>query len=242
MENIKNKIEKLLNMSMSDNEHEAKLALDKALKLMNEHNITKDEVYKQQMISRKYKLDNLHRMPDWLTSLYTTMSILSGCVFTWTNGYKYTSTTGTPAVARITGRERDVDYAFYIILFLHRKINAMADEYKKTLPSSYKANRKSSMNKSYKKGLIYTVGLRLHEQQTVFFNEQAKGTDLICVDIKTKVAEADKYLKDLFSGKIKSVNSKAKYDKEALIRGKEDGEQIEINQAVNGNKETKLLN
>ncbi|NUW28949.1 DUF2786 domain-containing protein [Aliarcobacter butzleri] len=45
-EKIKEKIEKLLNLSMSDNEHEAALALDRALKLMNEHNITKDEVYR----------------------------------------------------------------------------------------------------------------------------------------------------------------------------------------------------
>ena len=42
-EKIKSKIEKLLNLSMSDNEHEAALALERALKLMSENNLTKTE-------------------------------------------------------------------------------------------------------------------------------------------------------------------------------------------------------
>lgn len=49
---IKDKIEKLLNLSMSDNEHEASLALERALKLMNEHNITQEEVYRQNFINK----------------------------------------------------------------------------------------------------------------------------------------------------------------------------------------------
>lgn len=43
-EKVKDKIEKLLNLSMRDNEHEAFIALEKAIKLMSEHSITKDEV------------------------------------------------------------------------------------------------------------------------------------------------------------------------------------------------------
>lgn len=233
MENIKEKIEKLLNMSMSENEHEARLALDKALKLMNRHNITKDEVYRQQMISRVYPLDKIYRMPDWLSSLYGTMSILSGCAFTWSNGWKG----GRTATARITGRERDVENAFYLITFLYKKINNLTKEYTKYLTG----DNKRLINKSYKMGLIYTISLRLSEQQDVFFNEQVKGTDLICVDIKTKIADADKFLKDLLNGKIKEVNSKAKYDRKSLEDGKEDGNNIELNQAVNGQKDTLLL-
>ena len=39
MENIKEKIQKLLNLATSDNEHEAALALAKATELMNKWNL-----------------------------------------------------------------------------------------------------------------------------------------------------------------------------------------------------------
>ena len=58
-EKIKEKIEKLLNLSMSDNEHEAALALERALKLMNEHNITQEEVYRQNFINKELIIEPL---------------------------------------------------------------------------------------------------------------------------------------------------------------------------------------
>ena len=44
MENIKEKIQKLLNLATSDNEHEAALALAKATELMNKWNLDKETV------------------------------------------------------------------------------------------------------------------------------------------------------------------------------------------------------
>lgn len=46
----KDKIKKLLELSMSDNENEANIALKQAMSLMNKHNLTKEEVYGQKMI------------------------------------------------------------------------------------------------------------------------------------------------------------------------------------------------
>ena len=49
-EKYKDKIRKLLQLSMSDNENEAAIALKQAMSLMNKHNITEDEVHRQQMM------------------------------------------------------------------------------------------------------------------------------------------------------------------------------------------------
>ena len=48
----KDKIRKLLELSLSDNENEASIALKQAMSLMNAHNITKDEVYGQNMANK----------------------------------------------------------------------------------------------------------------------------------------------------------------------------------------------
>ena len=45
MDKQKDKIKKLLELSISDNEHEAQIALRQAMSLMNKYNATKDEVY-----------------------------------------------------------------------------------------------------------------------------------------------------------------------------------------------------
>ena len=125
-EKIKDKIEKLLNLSMSDNEHEASLALERALKLMSEHNITKDEIYKQAFISKKFEINYL-RVPDWLVKIYSYMSEISGCVFTWTNSH---SCLKRKAEGRFTGRERDVENAVYLSEFLKREVDKKTKKYK----------------------------------------------------------------------------------------------------------------
>jgi hypothetical protein len=43
MDKIKSKIKSLLALAMSDNKHEADLALQRALELMNKNNLTRDK-------------------------------------------------------------------------------------------------------------------------------------------------------------------------------------------------------
>lgn len=93
-EKIKDKIEKLLNLSMSDNEHEAALALERALKLMNEHNITQEEVYRQNFINKELIINN-KILPDWKVNLYSAMANIAGCCFTWRNGMRLVLVVGT---------------------------------------------------------------------------------------------------------------------------------------------------
>lgn len=232
-ENIKSKIEKLLSLSMSDNEHEAKLALDRALKLMGEHNITEEEVHRQQMISHTVTL-NCYRTSDWMVNLYGSMSRLSGCVFTWRNGYKG-RWNDKRAVARITGRERDVENATYLCEFLYRELEKASKTYKKEQGAFCSGKQLSSMVKSFKRGFIHRVYHRMQEQQRDFFNEQEAGTNLICIDTETRRNEAKDFFNEEFGGATVS-KSQARYDKQALDDGITTADELEINHAVAGQK------
>ena len=234
---IKDKIEKLLNLSMSDNEHEAQLALDKALSLMNEHNITKDEIYKQNHISKIFVIDYL-RAPDWLVSLYTKMAEVSGCVFTWRNSHSYLD---RKAEGRFTGRERDVENAVYLSDFLKREVEKRVKKYKAEIDEVYTEKYKRILLKSYKVGIINTIGLKLLRQSDLFFNEQSKGTDLVCIDRESRISDSMAFLEELLGRKVKDHKSQAQYHKQGLQDGMVAGDDIVLNQAVAKQDEIKMI-
>lgn len=234
---IKSKIEKLLNLSMSDNENESAIALEKALKLMNEHNITKDEIYKQKMISKCFEL-NCYRLPDWTVNIYSYMSKISGCVFTWRNGNSFFD---RKVKGRFTGRERDVENAVYLSDFLKREVERKTKKYKAEIDEVYTDKYKRILIKSYKKGIIETVSKKLLSRQDEFFSEQTKGTDLVCMDRESRIKDAQAFLEELLGKKTKDHKSQAKYEKQGFRDGLNDGNDIEINQAVAKQEEIKML-
>lgn len=227
-EKIKEKIEKLLNLSMSDNEHEAALALEKALKLMNEHNITKDEVYRQNFINKELIINN-KTLPNWKVNLYSAMANVAGCVFTWRNG--------DVVKAQITGRERDVENAIYLCEFLVREIERQEKIKRKQLQEKGMVSTNlSKYLKSFKQGIIKIVFTKLYEKQNQFFSSQ-KETGLVCLSIESKVKESE----DFLQGKFKFHTSKAKIDGRAEADGILTGKDIELNQAVSKQDEIKMI-
>lgn len=230
---IKDKIEKLLNLSMSDNEHEAALALERALKLMNEHNITKDEVYRQNFISKELIIDNTI-LPDWKVKLHSAMANAAGCTFTWRNG----AFRGCKVKAHITGRERDVINAVYLIGFLTREIEKQEKIKRKELKEyGMKGSELSNYIKGFKKGIIEIVFVKLYQQQNKFFNEQPKEPGLVCINLKTKIQDSE----DFLNGEFKIHKSKARTDKRAEADGVLTGSDIELNQAVSNQDEIRQI-
>jgi hypothetical protein len=234
---IKDKIEKLLNLSMSDNEHEAALALDRALKLMNEHNITKEEIYKQAFISKEFEINYL-QVPDWLVTLYSYMAEISGCVFTWTNGRSWRE---TKAKGRFTGKERDVENAVYLSEFLKREVDKKVKKHKAEIDEVYTTKYKKILLKSYKLGVISEVSAKLLSRANEFFNEQSKGTDLVCMDRKTRIADSIAFLEELLGNKVKDHKSQTQYERQGLKDGMSAGKEIELNQAVAKQDEIKMI-
>lgn len=230
MNGVKEKIEKLLNLSMSDNEHEAKIALERAMKLMSEHNITKDEVYKQQMVSMDIEL-NYKRVPDWASLLYTNMAYISGCHFVWNNGHFYN------AKGRIVGRERDVENAMYLTAFLTREVEAKSKAYR--ADARYRGARLAKAVKSFKVGMIERVAERIFIQKNQFFNE-AKGQGLVCIDLATRLNDAMEHLKSS-DRKITQIKVKNNYENEAKKAGVTEADKIDINVAVSKQKNIKQI-
>lgn len=225
---IKDKIEKLLKLSMSDNEHEASLALERALKLMNEHNITQEEVYRQNFINKELIINN-KILPDWKVNLYSAMANVAGCIFTWRNG--------TKVKAQITGRERDVENAIYLCEFLVREVERQEKLKRKELKDKGMISTNlSKYLKSFKQGIIKIVFTKLYEKQNQFFSSQ-KETGLICLNIESKVKESEDFLK----GKFRPHVTKSKIDKKAEADGILTGQEIELNQAVSKQDEIKMI-
>ena len=228
---IKDKIEKLLNLSMSDNEHESSLALQKALKLMNDHNITKDDVYRQNFINKEMTFKKIYRVPNWQIELHSNLSSVSGCYFTWKDGSKHFE---TEAKGTITGRERDVENAVYLIEFLKKEVEIKTNERKKLLKASHVSGTSlSNYLKNFKTGLIRMVCFKLEEQQEQFFTQQEES-GLVCIDTKSKIKDSVNF----FGKDVLTHKSKAKEDEHGLRDGMLSGKEIELNQAVSKQKKT----
>lgn len=238
-EKIKEKIEKLLNLSMSDNEHEAALALERAIKLMNENNITKDEIYKQNFINKDFEI-NYRRVPDWLVKLYSSMAEISGCIFTWRNGWSYHLDI-EKAKGSFTGRQRDVENAVYLAEFLKREIEKKLKKYKAEIDEVYTEKYKRILLKSYKVGIIHTVSKKLLTRQDEFFSEQVTGTDLVCIDRQSRIKDSMAFLEELFGKKPKDHKSQAQYESRGLKDGVNAGDDLELNQAVAKQDEIKMI-
>ena len=149
IEKQKDKIRKLLELSLSDNENEASIALKQAMSLMNAHNITKDEVYGQNM-ANKVITTPYYRIPDWYVKLHNLMAKVSGCFCVYCNGDSYDDKFG---YIQITGRQRDVDNAEYLIIFLSREIEKSVNQYKAQLKKRNIKTQIASRVKAYRMGL-----------------------------------------------------------------------------------------
>ena len=65
MEKVKTKIEKLLRLSLSTSSHEASLAAQRAIELMDKHSITREDLNKESIVIHKIEIDYA-RVPGWV--------------------------------------------------------------------------------------------------------------------------------------------------------------------------------
>ncbi|WP_440994681.1 DUF2786 domain-containing protein [Cysteiniphilum litorale] len=242
----KDKIRKLLELSLSDNENEASIALKQAMSLMNAHNITKDEVYGQNM-ANKVITTPYYRIPDWYVTLHNTMAKVSGCFCVYRNG---DSLLEELATIQITGRQRDVDNAEYLIVFLSREVEKNIKQYKQQLAQQGIKSQLSARVKAYRMGFISRIYNKMYECQNQFFSHANKsdtktntssGTEMVCVDIASRVDEAKTYYTDVLGQTFARSSSQARYISSSMSDGSKAAEQLSINQAVNQQESIKGL-
>ncbi len=241
----KDKIRKLLELSLSDNENEASIALKQAMSLMNAHNITKDEVYGQNM-ANKVITTPYYRIPDWYVTLHNTMAKVSGCFCVYCNGDSYDDTFG---YIQITGRQRDVDNAEYLIVFLSREIEKSVNQYKSQLKKRNIKTQIASRVKAYRMGFISRIYNKMYECQNQFFSrantenetDQSKGSEIICIDIASRIDDARTYYTNVLGQTFYKASSQARYLNNSMNDGSKAAEQLSINQAVNQQESIKGL-
>ena len=228
----KDKIKKLLELSLSDNQNEASIASRQAMALMNKHNLTKAEVYGQKMIAKTIKTPYT-RLPSWYLLLHTWMCDLSGCLAVYTNGR---TDMDKKASIEIAGRERDVENAIYLIVFLTRTLEQGVINFKKTLPNNDCSN-KAQLIKSYRMGFIRKIYSRMQASRNQFFTDHNNHNQLICIDHDTRVSEARDHYCQLHGTRLRKTHSASQYHPDGIHAGTSAAEQLQINNAVNRQKQ-----
>lgn len=233
MEKIKDKVEKLLNLSMSDNEHEAANALERALKLMNEHNLTKEDVYKQSLITTQVELDR-YILHDWIVKLCASICKISGCYMVYSQGIKKNNVRARLIIA---GRESDVLNSEYLILFLVSAIESKSQKYKlkirKELGSNTQNKNHVELN-SYRLGIIQSIVSKIKVQKNQFFIEST-GNALVPMDDATRLKEAEDFFKSINESEISTKKLSSQVDKDHYYSGRAAGEEINLTVGVTTN-------
>jgi len=242
MDKQKDKIKKLLELSLSDNENEAQIALRQAMSLMNKHNITKDEVYGQAM-TNKIITTPYYRVPGWYSSLYYLMSKVSGCFCVYQNGDSYR---GKCANIQITGRERDVENAEYLIVFLSREVEKSVSRYKKELARQGVQNYITRRVTAYRIGFINKIYTKIHECQHQFFSSEntdnkTKSNEIVCIDVASRVQEAQNFYTDKLGQTFSLRKGQSRYLSSSMEDGYNAASELEINSAVHQQDKIKKL-
>jgi len=230
-QNIKAKIEKLLQLATSDNENEASMAMAKAVDLMNKYSISKGQLHGKELTTKIFEL-KYKVIPVWVSDLVYLVTNASGVytVFQNARNSQYKN-----ALFFFSGTEADVENIDYILTFLIREIEKKSKKYTKTLPSYLGNMEKQAKSKAYRMGLAEGIGERMEELTNKFFKEYAEqSTSLVPVsDHKQKKLDAEEWYKK--DHKVRSANSIIQRpDQESRNAGKSDSSSITINKGVNG--------
>lgn len=234
MENIKEKIQKLLNLATSDNEHEAAAALAKATELMNKWNLDKETV-----LGENIDIKNIF-MPfyKWTAENQVLVKLLSNlcdgfCLYSCGNKKR-----NVYAKVVLSGRPRDLENFGYLFEFLNTKLRKESEKYKLSIRGTLSGSNKNNVEmKSFRLGFLHKLEEKLISSKADFFTV---NKSLVVIDSEVKRKEAEDFMTGLY-GKIKTTVRKVQIYDEHIDAGKQVAEEIDLNVAVNGNSKVHKL-
>jgi len=233
---IIDKIQKLLALSTSSNEHEAALALSRAHDLMSAHNLrlSQVEIQENPILQRPIAFSDgrngsHEKAPTWLTQIIHETCKSFNC-FSYTNKNNITFLVGTFT---------DTQVAEYVSQYLIRSVNSIVDKHISSLRSDklkWKSIKSKSMYElNYTNGIVHSIILSL---QSYVKDHHPKGEGLIHL----KSAKLDEYKTDLMDRLGLSYQRKNITSGQGFASGQADGKSISINPALRAKaKGTKLL-
>lgn len=121
-EKVITKIQKLLALSKSPNEHEAALALAKAQELLDRENLSLSEVEGVSTSDiETFLMDSKSRFPYWEQFLFTSLAKVSSC-------HPYSESRQRRIHLWVVGYKQDIEVFGYFLNFLKKTISVLCDK------------------------------------------------------------------------------------------------------------------
>ena len=226
------KIQKLLALANSSNEHEAALAAAHAQRLLSEHNLAMTDV--EANLQRPQSADKVETtvaktLPKWVRNLSAGVCSAFDC-----------QAIHHPAQGKMTfiGVGADVQVASYTFSYLDRTVRKLCSSYMKyRVNDSNLSNRnRELMRQSYYLGAVSTINLQLVQQKV-----QTPITPGALVPVKAGLIK--KAVSEL--GAIRTVRGRRSFiNTQAYSQGQSDGKNVSIHKGLagtGGHSSTKAL-
>jgi len=224
------KVEKLLNLSNSSNEHESYLAMAKVREIYQKYNIHRVLNKSQnQYVSLTMNL-RLKRIPSKVFSIsgilqeHFFISPIFSKIYCIKTNQEFRSLV-------IMGERHNVLMAEYVYEFLIKKVESLWSAYQKNNKFTFK------FKISYQKGVLEGFSKKLEEQKSHLFNSNTNQEKQITLSYHKKLAS---YVKTQFP-KTSSVNQSGLIYKDHYDSGSEAGKKITLTRPISQKNATSIL-
>ena len=220
---ITERVRKLLRLGRSPNEHEAQAAIERALRLAEQHKIDLGSLELDPEVEKF-----IHQaFPSAKRLSHAAKLALNICT-----GFFHVSVVICSSEIVFMGTSSDVAIAHYVFSFVTNSCNRCLREFVNLFQR--RSRRKPSLNqrRNYVAGFFYGLRSRLKKSQEQHYLENAKFALVIAEqDIRRQ------QYKDRLFPNTTSVNTpKMRRNWSAVMRGFHDGEQTTIHQPLNGSQ------
>ncbi|AMK09618.1 DUF2786 domain-containing protein [Pseudodesulfovibrio indicus] len=218
------KIQKLLSLASSDNEHEAAAAAAKAQALLSEYNLAMSDIPEQETRETKAeraKARTRQRLEDWAFALANHTADAFDCRY-------FHSADGHTVFVGVGADQEVCAWTFH---YLYRTLLRMGSTYLREQCRRLRSNRsRDAARISYLNGVVYTVSKRLQAQKKV-----TPVTESALVPVKESAIEAE-MPDDLRHREPK----KRKVRDRDLLNGLRDGRAVPLSKPLNAAQRTVL--
>lgn len=162
LEKVMEKIKKLLALATSDNEAEARAALEKAQELQAKYNIQyQEEDDKLECVTLLMKNDDSKSVHSYYLILASNIAEFYRC---WV--CKSVRSNGT--FLQVMGLEKDIKIFKEVLEFAWMVLRSSSSKYVKNLPKEYSSTKKTAYKNDYMKGFCLGVRKGLKDNQERF--------------------------------------------------------------------------
>ena len=230
---ILNKLQKLLALSASTNEHEAALALEKAQALMNEHNVTVQDV----AVDGSGADITSQEIFGLTKSRQKWESILGASVANTFDGRAIVDSAATGWFITFVAGKTDMVIIVDLFERLRLSVRRMSKTYVDRERSIKPWLSAKTLHNSYRRGMVQTIHKRMAtlKQNTrpddCTRNQHGlSGMDLVVV----KNRAVDQRIAKLFGQTRKESSRRISVDRGAYHQGREDGNNVSLHSSVDG--------